>query len=73
MTEIQTEFPLSFPICAWCRPRGLIPHHAAGTVSHGICLRHLRKLKLSVQQPARRRSPRGPRLRVCDANLRLAL
>ncbi len=47
MIASQTEFGLSVAVCAWCRPdeRG----SRLGAVSHGICLRHLRKLKLEVQ------------------------
>ena len=57
MIGCQTEFPLSVSVCAWCKPhdRG----SGLGALSHGICLRHLRKLKLQVQgllpeRPARR-------------------
>ncbi len=55
MTAEQTEFSLKVAICAWCRPheRGA----GLGAVSHGICLRHLRDLKLQLQDlPRRRRS-----------------
>jgi hypothetical protein len=47
MTGSQTEFSLQVAICAWCEPveRGA----GLGVVSHGICLRHLRKLKLQTQ------------------------
>jgi hypothetical protein len=43
----QTEFPMSVAVCAWCRPneRG----EGLGAVSHGICLRHLRKLRMQIQ------------------------
>jgi hypothetical protein len=60
----QIEFPLSVAVCAWCNPdeRGA----GLGDVSHGICLRHLRKLKLemqgliSVRRPRRRRKQLAP-------------
>ena len=45
-------------VCAWCKPkeRGT----EIGAVSHGICLRHLRNIKLELQgavtKPRRRRS-----------------
>jgi hypothetical protein len=47
MTASQTEFSLKVAICAWCKPneRG----SGLGAISHGICLRHLRKLKLQTQ------------------------
>ena len=47
MTASQTEFSLSVAICAWFKPneRG----SGLGAISHGICLRHLRKLKLQTQ------------------------
>jgi hypothetical protein len=60
----QIEFPLSVAICAWCRPGEL--GAALGAVSHGICPKHLRRLKLELQRlsgaapkPARR-TRRGP-------------
>jgi hypothetical protein len=57
MTSCQTEFSLSVAVCAWCKPRergaGL------GAISHGICLRHLRKLKLEVQGLLPARGRRG--------------
>ena len=47
MATRQAEFPLKVAICAWCRPdeRGT----ELGSISHGICMRHLRKLKLETQ------------------------
>ena len=47
MTVSQTEFSLQVSICAWCKPneRG----SGLGAISHGICLRHLRHLKLQTQ------------------------
>jgi len=62
MPVSQTEFGLNVAICAWCRPeeRG----SGLGAISHGICLRHLRFLKLQTQgllpKRAARSLPRGP-------------
>ena len=57
MTASQTEFSLAVAICAWCKPneRG----SGLGAVSHGICLRHLRKLKLETQGLLRKRVRRS--------------
>jgi hypothetical protein len=44
----QIEFPLAVAVCAWCRPREL--YAGAGALSHGICPRHLRMMKLQVQR-----------------------
>jgi hypothetical protein len=46
MTALQTEFPMSVAVCAWCKPqkRGSV----LGVISHGICLRHLKRLKLTA-------------------------
>ncbi len=58
MNASQTEFPLAVAICAWCKPheRG----SGLGALSHGICLRHLRDLKLKTQCLLQRRSPARP-------------
>lgn len=47
MAASQIEFPLAVSVCAWCKPRerGV----ESGSVSHGICLRHLKKLKLDAR------------------------
>jgi hypothetical protein len=60
----QIELPLRVTVCAWCKPdarQGM----DVGLISHGICPRHLKKLKLSLNQlaskapiPPRRRSRR---------------
>ena len=51
IAPLQTEFSLRVPVCAWCQPkkRGADPGNSPGSISHGICLRHLRKLKLELQ------------------------
>jgi hypothetical protein len=62
MTASQTEFSLKVAICAWCKPneRG----SGLGAISHGICLRHLRFVKLQTQGLLRKRvahlAHRGP-------------
>jgi hypothetical protein len=64
MKARQIEFPLSVAVCAWCKPqeRGA----TLGEISHGICLRHLRNLRLETQghtlPPRRKRLhiPRAP-------------
>ncbi len=43
----QIELPLRVAVCAWCKPRG--PRDGAGAISHGICLRHLREMKLQLR------------------------
>lgn len=57
MTAHQIEFPLAVAVCAWCKPkeRGT----GVGALSHGICLRHLRKLKLEAQGVVGKRLTRG--------------
>ena len=47
---LQIEFALRVPVCAWCKPRHL--GHGLGALSHGICPRHLRKMKLKLQRIA---------------------
>ena len=51
----QLNLSLSVVVCAWCEPR--VPGSEVGALSHGICPRHLRKLKLELQgvHPQRRR------------------
>ena len=57
MTASQTEFSLKVAICAWCKPneRG----SGLGAISHGICLRHLRFVKLQAQGLLERRMARS--------------
>jgi hypothetical protein len=57
MIASQTEFGLAVAVCAWCKPHEY--GQAIGAVSHGICLRHLRHLKLELQGLL----PRLPRVR----------
>ena len=66
MISQQIEFPLGVAVCAWCRPREL--GAGLGALSHGICPRHLRKMKLDLQRtagavpkrPSRRGRVQGP-------------
>ena len=48
----QREFLLPVAICAWCEPknRGVEPGASLGAISHGICPRHLKKLRLELQK-----------------------
>ena len=50
--SLQNEFPLRIPICAWCKPknRGVELGTGLGVISHGICPRHLKKLRLELQK-----------------------
>ena len=57
----QIELPLGVPVCAWCRPRE--SHADVGMISHGICLRHLREMKLSLRGAL---PPRRPHRRVAQ-------
>ena len=57
----QTEFPLAVAVCAWCKPREL--GAGLGDLSHGICLRHLRKIELEMQQTTRIAPKRSSRRR----------
>src|SRR5262249_7873518 len=56
MVASQTEFPMSVAVCAWCKPRER--HETLGLLSHGICPRHLRLMKLQAKgiNPRRNRS-----------------
>jgi hypothetical protein len=71
MTARQTEFSLTVSICAWCKPgeRG----SGLGAISHGICLRHLRNLKLQTQgllpERTRRSRARNSHVRETDEML----
>jgi hypothetical protein len=44
----QTEFLMAVPVCAWCEPRQ--PGATQVAVTHGICPRHFRQLKLETQK-----------------------
>lgn len=52
----QLDLSLCVAVCAWCKPR--VPIGEPGVLSHGICPRHLRKLKLELQGIIPRRSRR---------------
>ena len=59
----QTELPLRVAVCAWCEPREL--GATLGALSHGICPRHFRELKVGLQSshPGRAGEAVGPRPR----------
>ena len=48
---LQSEFPLRVAVCAWCKPkhRNVDLGLSLGSISHGICPRHLKKLRLELQ------------------------
>jgi hypothetical protein len=50
-TADQPEFPLRVAVCAWCRPVEL--GTTVGVLSHGICPRHFREMKLKLQNNRR--------------------
>ena len=43
----QPELPLRVTVCAWCKPRDV--GTAVAALSHGICPRHFREMKLAMQ------------------------
>ena len=54
MTESQIEMPIPVAVCAWCKPKEL--GAGVGAVSHGICPRHLKNIRLEMQgHPVKRR------------------
>jgi hypothetical protein len=59
MTASQIEFPLQVSVCAWCKPQTRAGEPAV--ISHGICLRHLKKLKLGALGNLPKRSVRSAR------------
>lgn len=69
----QIEFPLAVAVCAWCRPHE--PGASLGALSHGICPRHLRKLRLDLQRTGgaapKRSSRRDPLQRQTRAECML--
>jgi len=50
IAPLQSEFPLRVAVCAWCKPkrRGVGPGTNPDPISHGICPRHFKKLKLEL-------------------------
>lgn len=48
----QSEFPLRVAICAWCKPknRGVELGATLGSISRGICPRHVEKLRRELGQ-----------------------
>ena len=49
---LQSEFPLWVAVCAWCKPKnpGGFLRNSLGSTSHGICPRHLKKLRQELQK-----------------------
>jgi hypothetical protein len=52
----QIEFPLKVAVCAWCEPCS--SGEVLGALSHGICLRHFRKLERQMKGIAPKRRTR---------------
>jgi len=67
----QLDLSLRVAICAWCKPRG--PLGELGSLSHGICPRHLRRVKLEVQGMLPRRRRRAPAGSSQDESTREAM
>ena len=59
IVPLQNEFPLRVAVCAWCKPknRSVDLGNGLGSVSHGICPRHLKKLRLELQMLAHSTHP----------------
>jgi hypothetical protein len=72
MITQQIEFPLVVAVCAWCKPRELGAR--LGALSHGICPRHLRKMKLEleVERKSGERPRRSPPRRQAQGTLAAA-
>jgi len=60
----QTEFPLRVAVCAWCEPRER--GATIGALSHGICPRHFREMKIQLQisRSGREAQPAGSQTRA---------
>jgi hypothetical protein len=52
IVPLQSELPLRVAVCAWCNPkkRGVELGAGLGAISHGICPRHLKMLRLELQK-----------------------
>jgi hypothetical protein len=51
-TARQIELPMTFAVCAWCKPAPAGEGFAVW--SHGICPRHLRRMRLDLQKKPRK-------------------
>ena len=51
IAPFQSELPLQVAVCAWCKPknRSVALGPGLGSISHGICPRHLKQLRLELQ------------------------
>ena len=59
MAYRQIDLPMLITVCAWCKPKE--PDAVRGSLSHGICPRHLKRLKLEARGLVVKRSRRGKR------------
>jgi hypothetical protein len=50
--EHQTEFILPVAVCAWCKPGST--GTGSTVLSHGICPRHLRKMRSQMEKQSRK-------------------
>jgi hypothetical protein len=59
IAPFQSELPLRVAVCAWCKPknRSIDLGAGLGAISHGICPRHLKKLRLELQMMERSTYP----------------
>ena len=71
MIANQIEFPMPVAVCAWCKPkeRG----QGFGLLTHGICLRHLRQMKLEAQGLIAKRTIRAAQVAAREARSLLPL
>ncbi|MDB6022754.1 MAG: hypothetical protein JWQ04_2611 [Pedosphaera sp.] len=46
----QAEFALAVAVCAWCKPKPGAFTPSSDVLSHGICPRHLRNMRLKMQR-----------------------
>lgn len=59
MSDRQFQFPMPVAVCAWCEPQAR--SNSSLVLSHGICLRHLKKVKLEQRLEAFRKQKRSGR------------
>ncbi len=53
-TATQIEFPMHVAVCAWCRPKAAGPPPPGQ--SHGICPRHLKKMRAQLSKALQKKS-----------------
>lgn len=51
IAPFQSELPLQVAVCAWCKPknRSVALGPDLGSISHGICPRHLKQLRRELE------------------------